>query len=78
VPYRTFVPALWPTIFKVKIWKYHRPKNIINYIKNKLVWPFTSNTRKKNGNKSIQMETDVKKTTRKTKEQMGRHDIKKN
>jgi hypothetical protein len=34
---------------------------------------FTSpNARRKNGKKSIQVETDVKKTTRETKEQMGR------
>jgi hypothetical protein len=37
-----------------------------------LVWPFTSNSRRKNGKKNIQVETDVKKTTRETKEQMGR------
>jgi molybdopterin converting factor small subunit len=37
-----------------------------------LVWPFTSNARRKNGKKIIQVETDVKKTTRETKEQMGR------
>jgi hypothetical protein len=52
-----------------------RHKNIINYIKSqsfKWVWPFTSNARRKNGKKSIQVETDVKKTTRETKEQMGR------
>jgi predicted GIY-YIG superfamily endonuclease len=40
--------------------------------KTKLVWPFTSNARRKNGKKSIQVETDVKKATRETKEQMGR------
>jgi hypothetical protein len=34
----------------------------------KLVWPFTSNARRKNGKKSTQVETDVKKTTRETKE----------
>jgi predicted GIY-YIG superfamily endonuclease len=38
----------------------------------KLVWPFTSNAIRKNGEKSTQVETDVKKTTRETKEQMGR------
>jgi hypothetical protein len=52
-----------------------RHKNIINYIKAqrfKLVWPFTSNAGRENGKKSTQVETDVKKTTRETKEQMGR------
>jgi hypothetical protein len=34
----------------------------------KLVWPFTANARRKSGGKSIQVETDVKKTTRETKE----------
>jgi hypothetical protein len=38
----------------------------------KLVWPFTSNARRMSGKRSIQVETDVKKTTRETKEQMGR------
>jgi hypothetical protein len=33
---------------------------------------FTSNARRNNGKKSIQVETDVKKTIRETKEQMGR------
>jgi hypothetical protein len=37
----------------------------------KLVWPFTSNARRM-VKKSKQVETDVKKTTRETKEQMGR------
>jgi hypothetical protein len=38
-----------------------------------LVWPFTSNARRENGKKNyIKVETDVKKTTRETNEQMGR------
>jgi hypothetical protein len=37
-----------------------------------MVWPFPSNAGRKNSKKSIQVETDVKKTTRETKEQMGR------
>jgi hypothetical protein len=37
-----------------------------------LVWPFTANGRRENGKKIIEVETDVKKTTRETKEQMGR------
>jgi hypothetical protein len=50
-----------------------RHKNIINYIKVVEVgWPFTANIRRENGKKSIQVETDVKKNTRETKEQMGR------
>jgi hypothetical protein len=39
---------------------------------NENVWPFTANARRKTGKKSIQVETDVKKTNRETKEQMGR------
>jgi flagellar motor switch protein FliM len=38
----------------------------------KLVWPFSSNAGRKNGKKSIKMETDVNTTNRETKEQMGR------
>jgi len=37
-----------------------------------LVCPFTSNVGRENGKNSIQVETDVNTTTRKTKEQMGR------
>jgi hypothetical protein len=33
---------------------------------------FTLNARRENGKKCIKVETDVKKTTRETKEQMGR------
>jgi hypothetical protein len=38
----------------------------------KFVWLFTSNARRQNCKKSIQVETDIRKTTRETKEQMGR------
>jgi hypothetical protein len=38
----------------------------------KLVWTFTSNARRENGKKSIQVETDVNTTTIETKEQMKR------
>jgi hypothetical protein len=38
----------------------------------KLVWSFTLNVGRENGKKSIQVGTDVKRTTRETKEQMGR------
>jgi hypothetical protein len=38
----------------------------------KLVWSFTSNARRETGKKSIQVETYVQKTSRETKEQMGR------
>jgi hypothetical protein len=52
-----------------------RHKNIINHIKEKmikLVWPFTLNVGRENGEKSIHMETDVNTTTGEAKEQMGR------
>jgi hypothetical protein len=52
-----------------------RHKNIINYIKaQRLSWfgHLHRMTEERMVKKSIQMETDVKKTTRETKEQMGR------
>jgi hypothetical protein len=51
-----------------------RHKNIINYIKaQRLSWfGHLQNARRKKGKNSVQVETDVKKTTRETKEQMGR------
>jgi len=38
----------------------------------KLVWPSTLNDRRANGEKSIQVETDVNRTTTETEEQMGK------
>jgi hypothetical protein len=59
----------WRTKTNDELDKLIRHKNIINHIKAKIkfVWPFTSNAIRKNGKKSIQVETDVKKTTRETK-----------
>jgi hypothetical protein len=61
-----------PTKERDGTWRIKTNDELHKSTKIKLVWPFTSNARRKNGKKSIQVETDVNKTTRETKEQMGR------